>query len=443
MKAIKSILLVLIICAAGSSRAQGIKSLSINDTLPDVKVSQLLGSGETETSTRHLYQKGALIINFWATWCAPCVKELEALAMEIEAHQDKLRVLAVSYESRATVVNFLLQHPAIARSNIDIITDDQLFVKMFFHQALPHNIWVNHNGVIKAITDDEEITAVNLNRFLTNSDNTMRVKKETRFDINAPLHIADSLLEFRSIFSRRLAGVELSGSAFSHSESRFLEFNSRIIAMFYDAYQMPKGGFDMMQYLTEVHTADSSRFYWPGSGKRPQGYSGVSQDEWGRNNTYSYEFRAGRKIDDSLFTSHVVSDLELNLGVKSYKTMKKRFCWVVTGDHQNAALKQSATDEKPFIKIVNNQVIVRHMTMDLFLHWATVICAKGKRIQPYLNRTKVDYPMSFTLDLGPDPSKYTSQDHLDQCVTAQLGLKFELRQELFPILVIEDRKKSL
>jgi thiol-disulfide isomerase/thioredoxin len=39
-----------------------------------------------------------LVVNHWATWCAPCVEELPAFAKSARAHAGKVRFLGVSWD---------------------------------------------------------------------------------------------------------------------------------------------------------------------------------------------------------------------------------------------------------------------------------------------------------------------------------------------------------
>ena len=50
-----------------------------------------------------------LVINFWATWCAPCLKEMPELQRFSEEHRDKAQVWGVSFEDtdRDSIVEYV------------------------------------------------------------------------------------------------------------------------------------------------------------------------------------------------------------------------------------------------------------------------------------------------------------------------------------------------
>ena len=50
-----------------------------------------------------------LVINFWATWCAPCLKEMPELEAFYRQHRDRAQVWGVTFEDtdRTSIVAFV------------------------------------------------------------------------------------------------------------------------------------------------------------------------------------------------------------------------------------------------------------------------------------------------------------------------------------------------
>jgi peroxiredoxin len=75
---------------------------------PDFKLMALDGKSWT---LRQL-KGNVVVVNFWATWCPPCRKEMPDLdAIYKENHSKGLVILAISDEERGKVEAFLKEHP--------------------------------------------------------------------------------------------------------------------------------------------------------------------------------------------------------------------------------------------------------------------------------------------------------------------------------------------
>lgn len=75
----------------------------IPDTLPDVAFADRAG-----LMRRFSAWKGRpLLVNFWATWCAPCLEEIPMLErLSRERAHDGLKVVGVAVDSRAAVLDY-------------------------------------------------------------------------------------------------------------------------------------------------------------------------------------------------------------------------------------------------------------------------------------------------------------------------------------------------
>ncbi len=87
----RGILLLLLLPLAAQAA-----SLAVGQTLPAIEARLI------DSDTSHKFGAGSgkvLIINFWATWCAPCRAEMPALQAYYDLHKDEgLELLAVSMD---------------------------------------------------------------------------------------------------------------------------------------------------------------------------------------------------------------------------------------------------------------------------------------------------------------------------------------------------------
>lgn len=90
--------------------------------------------------------KGKIVIlNFWASWCAPCIEEVPSLIKLVQEFKGDVQLIAVSGDSnREDVEVFLKSFPQLKEANIAIVYDeDRSIMKLFDVARLPESLVLN------------------------------------------------------------------------------------------------------------------------------------------------------------------------------------------------------------------------------------------------------------------------------------------------------------
>lgn len=239
------------------------KYLQMGEQVPNVTFSILSPNGTTDISMESLRGK-VVILEFWATFCGPCIPAMDHLAEIQKKFPSDLVVIAVTDESRQKVVNFLNKRPSSLRMGLDHTGE---LNRLFYHQFMPHTILIGPDGIIKAITSPDEITEDIIYITKSGADPAIELKSEFKTeqikqDALGMVNYEENSL-FKMVLGSSLKGVQSQLRKVSETEYEFINCT---VPMIYSVLldnnkmkdQMPKKCLEVSQETKDMLSIENS-----------------------------------------------------------------------------------------------------------------------------------------------------------------------------------------
>ena len=125
-----------------------LKKLDIKEKFPNISILDNKGKSYLFKFSDISYQNG-YVINFWATWCLPCKKELPDLSLlKLKLHKYKIDVITISIDKK----NIKDQLTFLSKNNGSDLTSffdkKKELYKALKLRGIPTTILVDKNGFI-------------------------------------------------------------------------------------------------------------------------------------------------------------------------------------------------------------------------------------------------------------------------------------------------------
>jgi len=91
-----------------------------------------------------------LLVNFWATWCAPCRREMPLLNDISQSYAGQLNVIGIAVDEPGPVVEFVnalgIEYPVLVGSS-DVVATQRAWGNAA--GALPYTVLIDDQGIIR------------------------------------------------------------------------------------------------------------------------------------------------------------------------------------------------------------------------------------------------------------------------------------------------------
>jgi thiol-disulfide isomerase/thioredoxin len=403
-----------------------IKPLNVGDQVPDLVLHNILNY-KSESAGLSSFRAKLLIIDFFATWCSPCVGIMPKMDSLQRKFNGQLQMIVVSDELRETLKKFLLTNESVKGiRSLPFVSNDTLLSLLFPHGIIPHEVWIDSSGTVKAITTDEEVTENNIQAMLNKSPVSLVQKTDRDLNFLKPLFIDNnggngSNLLYRSILTPYIDGIPSAEGSQEKGDGvnslknlrKWCSTNSDPVHLFISAYSMGSiGTVNKKRIILDL--VDSSRYLWAPDPKDP---AKIDYD-FGRSRYFCYELLAPDYLSDSVFYKYMFDDLNRYFALKGSLGKKLMPCWVLVRTRKIDSLYNSKGVTDHYVMKGDTVVKILNKPLSTLLK----LLNRFHDIEPILNETNYDAPLDLELNLPI--SRASLFDYLDMALLRKSLAKY-------------------
>jgi len=420
----------------------------IGSKVDNLVIKNLLNYEKKESKISDLHDNKLLILDFFATWCKPCVAELPKMDSLQNKLKDRVQIMAVTDQQNELIGKFLqLKFP---RLSYPFAAEDTALKNRFHYLILPHVVWINKEGVVVAITSNKEVTEDNIRKVAEQKQVSFEEKKDADFfDSRRPLFFDGNGGDgknflYRSVLLKADKGLPSGGFAEmnwlkedSLRLKRYLGFNRTPLSLFLIAFNLG-GAEGTVKKRMLLDVADTSK-YTGTSGMKPKRNELKEYEEWFWQNAYSYEMIVPEAIKDTVFFQQMFQDLNRYFPLKAKVIYKEISCLELVRTRLDEGLLKTLGQPTAFIK-TSPKTLGR--MQNISLEKLVGFLNRFDNIDPVVNET------GFTdhVDLDVNISYGSEDDFFDHLDIAKLreslskyGLDLVPKKRMMKVLLLTDK----
>ena len=380
--------------------AAPVKTYTVGDKVPDLVFKNLVNYRSDKVKLSEL--KGKLVlIDFWELGCSNCIAAFPKFRQVREQFADKVEVITVtSLASREAYENESKQLPSMKGFSLPLVLEDDVLHKYFPFEAISHVVWIDGNGIVKAITGTEYVTTENVALALKDEHLPWPVKKDIiGFDYAKPLlgivseEAPAPAVLYYSAFTSYMEGLSQHSRKYYDSLNGTVIYNTFNLTLLQYCDGALKGqalGYINPKYLV-LEVKDSSRYLWDSKKQY--------HNQWSKKNKYCYSITFPMQWNEEQQKVFIKKDLMhwLNaIGVAVKKEVREVPCYSLVLTRNNRAEVESHSGETQSIsRYPYDSSLIRNEKISEFIYSLN----NAYTDLPFLLKDETGYPDEFRLNM--------------------------------------------
>ncbi|MGG9960457.1 redoxin domain-containing protein [Ferruginibacter sp. SUN106] len=137
--------------------------LKAGDRLPDLIIKNIINAPVKQLEVNDTQNEKVIILNFWGTWCSPCIPEMDNLAKLQQANAKNIQVIGISNDLPERLRKYLITKPSM----LWLATDTSYFLyQLFGFASVGHSAIIGADKKIIALVNTDSVDQKMINKIL-------------------------------------------------------------------------------------------------------------------------------------------------------------------------------------------------------------------------------------------------------------------------------------